>query len=73
MPRSRGGRTEWENIVSCCNFCNAKKADRTPREAGLQLKTKPVRPSWVPSFNISLRDVRSIPDEWREYWIVELE
>ena len=52
---------------------NAKKADRTPKEAGMQFRVKPERPSWVPSFNISLRDVRSIPDEWREYWTVELE
>jgi 5-methylcytosine-specific restriction endonuclease McrA len=32
LPRSRGGVTSWENIVTCCIACNAAKADRTPRK-----------------------------------------
>ena len=33
MPRSRGGRTTWENIVTACARCNLAKGGRTPREA----------------------------------------
>jgi 5-methylcytosine-specific restriction endonuclease McrA len=33
VPRSAGGRTSWENIVTACVPCNARKANRTPREA----------------------------------------
>lgn len=37
IPRSRGGKFSWENIVTCCSSCNAKKSDRTPEEAGMKL------------------------------------
>jgi 5-methylcytosine-specific restriction endonuclease McrA len=45
MPRSRGGKTTWENVVCACVSCNSKKADRTPAEAGMKLRTKPVKPT----------------------------
>lgn len=40
-PRSRGGRHCWENVVTCCSPCNAKKADRTPHEARMPLRFQP--------------------------------
>lgn len=43
-PRSRGGEMCWENIVCSCVDCNARKGGRTPREAGMKLTRKPVRP-----------------------------
>ena len=73
MPRSRGGRTEWENIVTACVTCNLKKGSRTPEEAGMKLKGKPVRPTWLPVFNMALHQVSNIPPEWRDYWTIELE
>ena len=72
VPRSQGGRTEWENIVMACQACNARKADLTPVEAGMFLRIQPVRPTWVPTFNIALRDIQTVPAEWRDYWIMEL-
>jgi 5-methylcytosine-specific restriction endonuclease McrA len=48
LPRSRGGPTTWENCVAACDDCNARKADRTPREAGMKLRSMPVRPMWRP-------------------------
>src|SRR3990172_10406714 len=35
LPRHRGGRHSWENVVSACKACNHRKAGRTPSEAGL--------------------------------------
>lgn len=35
IPRSRGGKFTWQNIVASCLDCNAKKGDRTPEEAGM--------------------------------------
>jgi 5-methylcytosine-specific restriction endonuclease McrA len=49
IPRSRGGRTTWENIVSCCYACNARKANRTPGEARMTLRATPARPAWIPA------------------------
>ena len=72
VPRSRGGKTTWQNIVTACMPCNLKKANRTPEEAGMTLRTKPIRPFWLPAFNINLQQLTNIPDEWRDYWNVEL-
>jgi len=41
VPRSRGGRTDWSNIVTCCVTCNRRKGGRTPSEAGLRLIARP--------------------------------
>jgi len=66
VPRSRGGKTTWENIVSACDTCNARKSNRTPAEAKMALRSTPVRPSWMPSVQIRV-SARSIPDAWRDY------
>ena len=74
IPRSRGGRTTWENIVSCCYTCNARKANRTPAEARMALLSTPGRPSWMPSVQIRV-SAKSVPDAWRDYvyWTGEIE
>src|SRR5438552_295759 len=41
VPRARGGKTEWENIVTCCGPCNDRKRDRTPDEAAMKLLRRP--------------------------------
>jgi 5-methylcytosine-specific restriction endonuclease McrA len=50
LPRSRGGETSWENIVSACLKCNVRKGGRTPKEAGMKLSQRPVRPKRNPLF-----------------------
>jgi 5-methylcytosine-specific restriction endonuclease McrA len=66
VPRSRGGRTTWDNIVSCCYPCNAEKADRTPAEAQMTLRTVPARPRWLPAAQMRIT-ARSVPELWRSY------
>lgn len=72
VPRSKGGKTEWENIVMACRECNHRKADKTPRQAGLKLRKRPERPTWLPNFNMSLNQIQNVPVEWKDYWTVEL-
>ena len=74
VPRSRGGRTSWDNIVSCCVPCNARKANRTPAEAGMILRSTPDRPAWMPALQIRI-STRSLPDAWRDYvyWTGEVD
>jgi 5-methylcytosine-specific restriction endonuclease McrA len=74
IPRSRGGRTTWENIVSCCYECNAVKANRTPVEAHMTLRSTPTRPTWIPSVQIRI-STKSVPDAWRDYvyWTGEID
>lgn len=45
IPRSRGGRTSWTNIVTACQCCNLAKGNRMPRECGMVPKTEPRQPS----------------------------
>lgn len=46
IPRSRGGRNTFENIVTCCKKCNHKKGNRTPKESNMVLIKRPVKPRW---------------------------
>lgn len=41
LPRSRGGKNTWINLISSCFSCNNFKADRTPEEAGMKLLWEP--------------------------------
>jgi 5-methylcytosine-specific restriction endonuclease McrA len=41
IPRSRGGRSTWENLVACCYPCNNRKGDRLPEEASMTLLRQP--------------------------------
>jgi len=65
LPRSRGGVTCFQNIATCCRECNSKKADRTPQEAGMSLRSIPHIPDWVP---IIFR-CGEMPDLWKPYVI----
>lgn len=66
LPRSRGGKTNWTNIATCCRDCNSKKRDRTPEEAGMRLLNKPERPKWLPSVTIRLSK-QPVPGQWNDY------
>lgn len=64
LPRSRGGRDTWENLVACCLRCNNAKGDQTPGEMGWSMLFRPAVPaggSWV------VRDVGRPLPHWDEY------
>lgn len=76
VPRSKGGKTTWDNIVSSCYKCNSKKCDKTLEQLGWKLRKRPVQPKWHPSLQFGLRAVHH--KEWRNfldlaYFNVELE
>jgi len=76
IPRSRGGRTTWENIVTACARCNLAKGGRTPHEAHMHPRHKPRRPS---AYELQERGRRFPPhhlhESWLDYlyWDIELE
>ena len=45
IPKSKGGKSTFENCVTACTPCNREKGSRTPKEAGMFLKKQPVRPT----------------------------
>lgn len=64
MPRSRGGRHDWENVVAACKPCNLRKRDRTPEEANMRLSCVPRRPrdsTWVSA------TIGRVPESWLAY------
>jgi len=75
IPRSRGGRSDWSNIVCCCVRCNVRKGGRTPGEARMKLVAEPVRPKRSPVITLRLTSEKYA--SWKQfldaaYWNVEL-
>jgi 5-methylcytosine-specific restriction endonuclease McrA len=64
VPRSRGGESSWENVVTACAPCNLRKGDRLLDESGLSLTRLPKAPA--PELFIRL-STPSIPSRWIQY------
>ena len=76
VPRSRGGRTTWANIVTACQTCNLTKGSRLPQETGMFPRTRPMQPT---TFQLQ-ENGRAFPpnflhESWSDflYWDSELE
>ena len=76
IPRSRGGQTTWENVVTACSPCNLRKGGKTPAMARMYPSQKPYRPSVADLHN----NGRQFPpnylhDSWMDYlyWDTELD
>ena len=76
VPRSRGGYTTWENVVTACTDCNLKKGNKLPKESGVHPRRAPHEPS-----NHQLQENgRAFPpnflhESWGDflYWDAELD
>lgn len=64
IPRSRGGRSEWNNIVASCAPCNRRKGNRLPREIEMHPRTSPKAPG--PTVFIRIAS-STIPAAWLQY------
>lgn len=75
VPRSKGGISSWENTVLACVDCNKRKADRTPEQAKMTLRRRPIKPRWSPALVVSLGHRRESWEAFvnRAYWNVPLE
>jgi 5-methylcytosine-specific restriction endonuclease McrA len=75
LPRSRGGRSSWENCVLACMDCNRRKANRTPDEAHMALLKRPLKPRWSPLIEIPVARVRQSWERFvsDRYWDAPLE
>jgi 5-methylcytosine-specific restriction endonuclease McrA len=75
IPRSRGGKTSWTNVVCACTECNKRKGGRTPEEASLKLTRRPFVPKHSPIITLKLNSGRY--RSWKQfldhaYWSVPL-
>ncbi len=76
LPRSRGGRTTWENVVAACGRCNLRKGNLTVRQAGMTLHRLPQRPTSSELQNHGRKfPPNHLHDSWMDflYWDAELE
>jgi 5-methylcytosine-specific restriction endonuclease McrA len=64
VPKAKGGKTSWNNLVTACKKCNSKKGNYSPEEAGLQLSLRPFRPTYIRY----LKDLSgNLYEEWKPY------
>ena len=66
IPKSRGGKNTWKNLVACCHPCNRRKDDRTLEEAGLKL-LRPPREVSVHTSRELMRQQGADNPQWREF------
>jgi len=65
-PRSRGGDSAWENLVTCCRSCNNRKGDRSPEGAGMRLLRRPQAYNLHVNRQI-IRYLGRADEAWRKY------
>lgn len=75
VPTCLGGDASWENLVCACVRCNVRKGGRTPKQAGMKLIQKPVRPKRSPQLTVKLGNPKYA--SWKSfldsaYWSVDL-
>lgn len=74
-PRSRGGKSTWENVVVACVRCNTRKGNRLTTECGMTPRTKPRRPNWLATVRFAPNSTdRTVWEQFidKAYWEVDL-
>lgn len=66
IPRSKGGKTRWDNLVACCQTCNVRKGDLSPSKAGMTLMKLPREPRY-PGHIHHFRSRGGTREGWRKY------
>jgi 5-methylcytosine-specific restriction endonuclease McrA len=64
VPRSKGGGSSWDNIVTCCAPCNRRKGDRLPKQANMHPKRAPKPPHATIFVHVA---VPAVPAVWQRY------
>ncbi|MGH9414609.1 MAG: HNH endonuclease [Terriglobales bacterium] len=66
VPRSRGGKSTWENLVTCCHDCNHRKGDQLVAAAGMKLLREP-QPFSLHTSRHLIRLMGRTDEQWRKY------
>jgi 5-methylcytosine-specific restriction endonuclease McrA len=72
IPKSQGGKNEWNNLVAACGKCNHRKANRTPEEAGMRLIRRPL-PANIHTPRFVLKALGSEVQDWGRYLYADSE
>lgn len=68
IPRSKQGKTSWDNCVISCKNCNSHKGSRSVKEAGLSLNKHPKYPHYLSQLNRTLSRGNT-RESWKQYFI----
>ncbi len=68
-PKSKGGKSCWENIVSACGPCNNKKADGLPEKGGMTPIKTPKEPKWISIFLLKLEQKEKLV--WADWFNIK--
>ena len=68
IPKDKGGKDSWDNLVAACVPCNARKGNRTPKEARMELKKKVRKPTTVLHLQTF---VKQFQGSWRPYLFMQ--
>ncbi len=63
VPRCRGGKTTWDNVVTACHSCNNRKDNKLPEEVGFKMKSQPKQPNHL----IFLTEETKLHEKWKPY------
>lgn len=71
IPKTGGGQTMWDNVVTCCYFCNQKKGNKSLKEVGFHLNKLPRKPMRLPYIDVIGDGLytpdKGIPSAWKFY------
>ena len=70
IPTSKGGKSSWENLVTCCSTCNQRKANKDLSQLNMKLKKHPKQPSHYEMSSYMIKAQNSgnqAPAEWKDY------
>ncbi|MEM9430358.1 MAG: HNH endonuclease [Pseudomonadota bacterium] len=76
LPRAKGGRTSWSNVVAACGPCNLRKGSKTLKQAGMSLRKRPLEPDPLLLQNIGRKfPPNHLHESWMDflYWDAELD
>jgi 5-methylcytosine-specific restriction endonuclease McrA len=69
-PRKLGGKTNWENIVTCCKDCNSKKSEYLLHQTNMNLLSEPKKPYYTPALLIRKCASKEDLKKWDKFFII---
>jgi len=65
VPKSKGGKSSWTNVVASCVWCNSEKGDKLLSELGWKLRKQPTKPRWKSHIGVPFN--RSKKEYWEKF------
>ncbi len=63
IPKSKGGKNTWENLVTCCQTCNIRKGDHSLNTIDMKLSHKPFKPTFL----YFVEKIHKINEDWKVF------